>query len=107
MTGAPGCEPAMIPPCFSQLEKELGNLVCNLETFLVRKYENKYDPPNRRRNSTPLDSKRETCMLLSRCKDYCRFIGNTKARSLRRVHSWASFVDSKIFEEELNGYLTN
>ncbi|KAK2584248.1 hypothetical protein KPH14_006659 [Odynerus spinipes] len=104
--GAPGCEPAMIPSCYSQFEEELGNLVCNLETFFIRKYENMYDPVDRRTNS-PQNCKRDTFMLLLSCKDYCRFIGNPKTRSLRSVHSWACFVDNKNSEEELSGYLTN
>ncbi|XP_035738346.1 uncharacterized protein LOC118448764 [Vespa mandarinia] len=104
--GAPGCEPSMIPSRYSQLEEELGNLVCNLEIFFFKKYENLYDRVGEQINS-PLNFKRDRLLLLSSCKDYCRFIGNPKTRSLRSVHSWACFVDSKSSEEELNGYLTN
>lgn len=103
-TGAPGCEPSMIPSRYSQLEEELGNLVCNLEIFFLKKYENMYDRAAEQINSPP-SSKKDR--LLSSCKDYCRFIGNPKTRSLRSVRSWTCFVDSKSSEEELSGYLTN
>lgn len=94
----------MIPSRYSQLEEELGNLVCNLEIFFLKKYENMYDRTAEQINSPP-SSKKDR--LLSSCKDYCRFIGNPKTRSLRSVRSWTCFVDSKSSEEELSGYLTN
>ncbi|KAI4500063.1 hypothetical protein M0802_004933 [Mischocyttarus mexicanus] len=112
--GAPGCDPSTIPSRYSHLEEELGNLIFNMENSLLKRSENMYERvvvDERTINISPpssnINCKRNSYSVLSNCKDYCRFIANTKTRSLRSVHSWCCSVDSKSSEDELSGYLTN